>query len=61
MKTLTFLILSLLFINASGQAKISGNIINNKKTAIAGANIYLEGSYDGTTSAKEGNFMFTPG
>ena len=41
------------------QTTISGKIIDNKKTPIFGANIYLEGTYDGTSSDEEGNFSFT--
>lgn len=42
----------------TAQNKISGKIINAKGGAVVSANVYLEGTYDGTTSDGEGNFTF---
>ncbi|MBC7641674.1 MAG: TonB-dependent receptor [Flavobacterium sp.] len=38
---------------------ISGKIIDQKKQPIPTANIFLEGTYDGTSSDEKGNFSFT--
>ena len=41
------------------QTRISGRVIDSKNLPILGANIYLEGTYDGATSDEDGNFSFT--
>ncbi|WP_299781778.1 TonB-dependent receptor [uncultured Formosa sp.] len=49
----------LLTINVGfSQTLISGRIIDAKQNPIAGANVYLEGSYDGGTSDASGIFSF---
>jgi hypothetical protein len=40
-----------------GQSSIRGVIRDSRGEALAGANIYIEGTYDGTTSNKEGRFI----
>ncbi len=40
------------------QTTISGTVTDNKGLPIFGANIYLEGTYDGTTSDENGMFSF---
>lgn len=40
------------------QNTISGVLTDNKGMPIAGANVYLEGAYDGTTTDKKGKFTF---
>lgn len=37
---------------------VSGTVVDNKGTPILGANVYLEGTYDGTTSDENGKFSF---
>ncbi|WP_296149715.1 TonB-dependent receptor [uncultured Flavobacterium sp.] len=56
---LTFTIL-LLFVLQLGfsQHVISGKVTDGKGKAIAGANIFIEGTYDGDSSNEEGNFSF---
>ncbi len=56
---LTFTIL-LLFVFQLGfsQHVISGKVTDAKGKAIAGANIFIEGTYDGNSSNEEGNFSF---
>ncbi len=54
---ITFLVLFLPFLNF-GQNTISGTVTDNKGTPINGANVYLEGTYDGTSSNENGNFSF---
>ena len=52
--------ISLLLINLSfSQSTISGKVIDNKAQPIMGANVYLDGTYDGTTSDENGEFLFT--
>ena len=41
------------------QTVISGKIIDEKKQAIPSANVYIEGTYDGTSSDENGNFTFS--
>lgn len=40
------------------QSKISGIVTDKKGVPIFGANVYLTGTYDGTTSNQNGNFTF---
>lgn len=54
--TLLFLICSQNFV---AQTSISGKILNEKKQPIAGANVYIEGTYDGTSSDSLGFFKFS--
>ncbi len=58
MKTI-FTILSLfLFIIVSAQTEISGKITDEKGEPIPGANVYLEGTYDGASTDEYGQFKF---
>ncbi len=41
------------------QNTISGKVIDNKGKPVAGANIYIDGTYDGTSSSDLGEFSFT--
>ena len=41
------------------QTIISGKIIDEKKLPIAAANVFIEGTYDGTSTDENGNFTFT--
>lgn len=40
------------------QTTISGKIVNRKNQAVSGANVYIEGTYDGALSDTMGNFSF---
>ncbi|MEO6346288.1 MAG: TonB-dependent receptor [Aquaticitalea sp.] len=42
-----------------GQTTINGTVKDNNGLPIEGANVYLEGTYDGGTSDAKGNFFFT--
>ncbi|MBB1193356.1 TonB-dependent receptor [Flavobacterium sp. SOK18b] len=56
--TVTFLCLlvtTLLF----SQSTISGKVVDEKGKPVAGANIFIEGTYDGATSNETGSFSFT--
>lgn len=44
---------------AAAQTTISGKVVDFKNNPVYGANIYLEGTYDGATSTEEGRFSFT--
>ena len=41
------------------QNTISGKVLDNKGKPVAGANIYIDGTYDGTSSIESGEFSFT--
>ena len=41
------------------QTIISGRIIDKKQQPIAGANVFIEGTYDGSSSDEQGNFEFS--
>lgn len=54
------IIITLLFTSlAFAQTTISGNVVDYKNTPIYGANVYLEGTYDGATSDEHGKFAFS--
>jgi len=54
---ITFLALFLPFFIFS-QNTVSGTVTDNNGTPIIGANVYLEGTYDGASSAENGKFSF---
>ncbi|MGI9552005.1 MAG: TonB-dependent receptor [Aurantibacter sp.] len=55
-----FLPITLLFFSilGFGQATISGTITDQNNNPIVGANVYLEGTYDGASSDDNGKFSF---
>ena len=53
---LTIVLLFSTLINA--QTNISGTAKDDKNTPIVGANVYLEGTYDGASTDENGNFSF---
>lgn len=57
-KLITILIL-LIFGVTNAQTTISGKVTDAKNQPINGANVYLEGTYDGATTKEEGDFSFT--
>ncbi|MDO8928454.1 MAG: TonB-dependent receptor, partial [Bacteroidota bacterium] len=52
-------VLLLLQMNAISQVIISGKVTDEKKLPLAGANVFLQETYDGTTADSLGNFSFT--
>lgn len=58
MKTSITLIAVLFFSVLFAQNSISGSVVDEKGKPILGANIYLEGTYDGATSDENGRFSF---
>ncbi len=57
MKSILFINFFLLACMSAGQIKISG-YVGDKEGPIIGANIYLENTYDGSTSDTKGQFYF---
>ena len=41
------------------QTTVSGKVVDEKGNPISGANIFIEGTYDGTSSSETGDFTFT--
>ncbi|SHG41389.1 TonB-dependent receptor [Winogradskyella jejuensis] len=44
---------------SQAQTSISGKVIDSKGNSIVGANVYLDGTYDGATTDEEGKFLFS--
>lgn len=59
MKHLLLAICFLMHTLLIAQTTISGKVTDTKGHPIEGANVYLEGTYDGTSSDEKGNFSFT--
>jgi CarboxypepD_reg-like domain/TonB-dependent Receptor Plug Domain len=59
MKTFLNLTMLLLSITIFSQNTISGKVVDKKNVPIPGANIYIDGTYDGATSSNTGEFAFT--
>ncbi|WP_426091350.1 TonB-dependent receptor [Flavobacterium sp. DSR3-2] len=55
-----FLCAFLLFsLTIFSQNKISGKVVDEKGKPVSGANIFIEGTYDGASSSETGDFSFT--
>lgn len=59
MKSILTLLIVLTSLISFGQTEIKGQIIDEQGMPFAGANVFLIGTYDGTTSDEKGNFSFT--
>ena len=59
MKAVLLFILSILTLSGLCQTKISGIVKTEKGSVVSGANILLQDTYDGVTSAADGTFAFT--
>lgn len=59
MKQLILLLLLLITNSIAAQYTISGKVTDSRGTPIMGANVYLEGTYDGGSTDEDGNFSFT--
>ncbi len=55
---LMFYMFLFVFGNLSAQQIVNGKVTDRAGKPVAGTNIYLEGSYDGTTSTADGSFGF---
>ncbi|MDO1500135.1 TonB-dependent receptor [Winogradskyella maritima] len=58
MRTLIIIFILLFQFEGNSQTTISGKVLDNKKLPIPGANVYLDGTYDGATSDENGLFKF---
>lgn len=54
--TFTLLVLSII---CNAQQIVSGNVVTEKNVPITGANVYIDGTYDGATTDESGKFSFT--
>ena len=61
MKAILSILISLIAMAGQAQTKISGKVIDEKGEAIPGANVSVQDSYDGTSSALDGSFAFISG
>ncbi len=59
MKPTLTLFFTLLLSSIVAQTTITGTVTDNKGIPITGANIYLDGTYDGSSSDENGSFSFT--
>ena len=60
MKTTYLLLLFLISVTANfAQTTISGTVTDKKNIPIVGANVFIEGTYDGSSTDDQGNFTFT--
>ncbi len=57
MRQISIILLLLAAISARSQQRISGTVTDQKGTTVISANIYFEGSYDGTISDADGHFV----
>jgi hypothetical protein len=58
MKNGIIIFIVLLSFKLSAQQIISGTVLNIKEVPLAGANVFLEGTYDGSTTDENGKFSF---
>ncbi len=59
MKNYVLIIFTILLTSLGyAQSSISGTVTNNKNVPIVGANVYLEGTYDGSSTDDNGHFYF---
>ncbi|UOK41184.1 MULTISPECIES: TonB-dependent receptor [Flavobacterium] len=59
MKTLITLLVFLCSMSLFSQTTISGKVLDQKGKPVEGANVFIEGAYDGATSDANGDFSFT--
>ena len=59
MKSIITLAVLILTFSVFSQTTISGKVVDKKTLAIPGANVFIEGTYDGATSNENGDFSFT--
>lgn len=58
MKTILLFLTLLFVLPIFSQSTISGKVVDEKNQPIIGANIFIEGAYDGTSSDENGDFSF---
>lgn len=59
MKRILFFLLTISQISLFAQTTISGKVTDSKNLAIEGANVYLDGTYDGSSTNEKGEFSFS--
>ncbi len=59
MKTIQTILFLFLTFQLSAQVEISGTVFSENNETVPGANVFIQNSYDGTTSDSLGNFRFT--
>ena len=59
MKQIISILIVFLSVQLSAQTTINGIVSDKKGVPIEGANVYLDGTYDGSTSSEVGAFSFT--
>jgi len=59
MKIITTLLLLFTCCFLHAQTAIAGTVVNDKGQPVNAANIYIDGTYDGATTAQDGTFSFT--
>tara|TARA_R110002126_G_scaffold277560_5_gene423608 strand:- start:2108 stop:4264 length:2157 start_codon:yes stop_codon:yes gene_type:complete len=59
MKQILFLAFLITQFSILAQTTISGKVTDSKSNPILGASVYLDGTYDGTSTNKKGDFSFT--
>lgn len=59
MKIYAFFLILFASVAAHSQHTVSGKIVDEKGRPLEGANVYLEGTYDGDSSKADGTFSFT--
>ena len=59
MKIITTLLLLFTCCFSHAQTAIAGTVVNDKGQPVNAANIYIDGTYDGATTAQDGTFSFT--
>lgn len=58
MKKLFKILVLLISVSAFSQVKIEGRVVDKKDKPLVGANVFIEGTYDGATSNEKGEFSF---
>ncbi|MGJ8683945.1 MAG: TonB-dependent receptor [Nonlabens sp.] len=58
MKTLLTTLALIIVLISQGQTTISGQVLDEKNVPVLGANVYLQGTYDGATTDIDGKFTF---
>ena len=59
MRHLLFILCTLFHFKLIAKTKISGKVTDEKNIPITGANVYLNGTYDGSSTDNDGNFSFS--
>ncbi len=59
MRILTLLLISFLVSESNAQQVVSGKVMDRKNNPILGANVFFEGSYEGTISGPDGLFTMS--